>query len=98
LPWSFILEDRTWSLVLACRKCNNEKRDQLTNMTALENLCAHIRQLQMVASTRIASFVGTLRNGIPVICLAMSGVCMIGRLLTAFQIGSEMPNGQNVFG
>ena len=35
LPWSFVLEDRTWNLVLACRKCNNEKRDRLTNMDAL---------------------------------------------------------------
>jgi CRISPR/Cas system Type II protein with McrA/HNH and RuvC-like nuclease domain len=39
LPWSFVLEDRTWNLVLACRKCNNEKRDKLTNMEALERLC-----------------------------------------------------------
>ncbi len=40
LPWSFVLEDRTWNLVLACRKCNNEERDRLTNMVALEALCA----------------------------------------------------------
>jgi hypothetical protein len=40
LPWSFVLEDRTWNLVLACRKCNSEKRDRLTNMDALERLCA----------------------------------------------------------
>jgi hypothetical protein len=39
LPWSFVLEDRTWNLVLACRTCNNEKRDQLTNMAAIESLC-----------------------------------------------------------
>jgi CRISPR/Cas system Type II protein with McrA/HNH and RuvC-like nuclease domain len=39
LPWSFVLEDRTWNLVLACRKCNNEKRDRLTDMDALERLC-----------------------------------------------------------
>lgn len=39
LPWTFVLEDRTWNLVLACRKCNNEKRDRLTNMTAIESLC-----------------------------------------------------------
>jgi hypothetical protein len=39
LPWSFVLEDRTWNLVLACRKCNNEKRDKLTNMAAIESLC-----------------------------------------------------------
>jgi HNH endonuclease len=40
LPWSFVLEDRTWNLELACRKCNNEKRDRLTSMPALETLCA----------------------------------------------------------
>jgi hypothetical protein len=40
LPWSFVLEDRTWNLVLACRNCNNEKRDRLTNIAALETLCA----------------------------------------------------------
>ena len=40
LPWSFVLEDKTWNLVLACRKCNNVKRDCLTNMDALERLCS----------------------------------------------------------
>ena len=45
LPWSFVLEDRTWNLVLACRKCNNEKRDRLTNMDALERLCARNEQI-----------------------------------------------------
>jgi hypothetical protein len=39
LPWSFVLEDKTWNLVLACRKCNNAKRDRLTNVGALELLC-----------------------------------------------------------
>jgi hypothetical protein len=40
LPWSFVLEDRTWNLVLACRDCNNEKRDRLTSVADLERLCA----------------------------------------------------------
>jgi len=40
LPCSFVLEDRTWNLVLACRKCNNEKRDRLTDLEAIERLCA----------------------------------------------------------
>jgi HNH endonuclease len=39
LPWSFVLEDRTWNLVLACRKCNNEKRDRLPSVDLLERLC-----------------------------------------------------------
>ena len=45
LPWSFVLEDRTWNFVLACRKCNNEKRDQLAIMSALELLCARNEQI-----------------------------------------------------
>jgi hypothetical protein len=45
LPWSFVLEDRTWNLVLACRKCNNGKRDRLTNKGDLERLCARNEHL-----------------------------------------------------
>src|SRR5215470_13223608 len=44
LPWSFVLEDRTWNLVLACRKCNNEKRDRLTDVVTLRRLCARNEQ------------------------------------------------------
>jgi len=40
LPWCFVLEDKTWNLVLACRKCNNAKRDRLTDVGALELLCS----------------------------------------------------------
>ena len=39
LPWSFVLEDKAWNLVLACRNCNNEKRDRLTDAASLERLC-----------------------------------------------------------
>jgi hypothetical protein len=39
LPWTFVLEDKTWNLVLACRKCNNGKRDGLTDVRSLERLC-----------------------------------------------------------
>jgi HNH endonuclease len=46
LPWTFVLEDRTWNLVLSCRKCNNEKRDRLTNMAALEALCARNEEIK----------------------------------------------------
>jgi CRISPR/Cas system Type II protein with McrA/HNH and RuvC-like nuclease domain len=45
LPWSFVLEDRTWNLVLACRKCNNDKRDKLTSVDTVEKLCARNEQL-----------------------------------------------------
>jgi hypothetical protein len=40
LPWSFVLADKTWNLVIACRKCNSVKRDKLTNMDAIARLCA----------------------------------------------------------
>lgn len=45
LPWSFVLEDRTWNLVLACRKCNNDKRDKLTSVATVEKLCTRNEQL-----------------------------------------------------
>jgi HNH endonuclease len=45
LPWSFVLEDKTWNLVLACRKCNNVKRDRLTNVDALERLCSRNEEI-----------------------------------------------------
>jgi hypothetical protein len=45
LPWSFVLEDKTWNLVLACRKCNNQKRDRLTDPYALRQLCARNEQI-----------------------------------------------------
>jgi hypothetical protein len=45
LPWSFVLEDKTWNLVLACRKCNNEKRDRLANLDALERLCVRNEEI-----------------------------------------------------
>jgi hypothetical protein len=45
LPWSFVLEDKTWNLVLACRDCNNGKRDRLTDADSLEQLCARNDQI-----------------------------------------------------
>ena len=45
LPWSFVLEDRTWNLVLACRNCNNGKRDRLTDANSLERLCGRNDQI-----------------------------------------------------
>ena len=49
----------------------------------------------MDASMRIASFVGTLQSGIPVICPATSWVSMIKRLLTVFQLG-EVDRGRQL--
>ena len=45
LPWSFVLEDKTWNLVLACRQCNNDKRDRLADEEALRRLCARNQQI-----------------------------------------------------
>lgn len=45
LPWSFVLEDRTWNLVLACHKCNNHKLDKLTDLDTMRRLCARNDQI-----------------------------------------------------
>jgi 5-methylcytosine-specific restriction endonuclease McrA len=44
LPWTFVLEDRTWNLVVACRKCNNLKRDRLASTEFLERLSTRNEQ------------------------------------------------------
>jgi hypothetical protein len=56
LPWSFVLEDRTWNLVLACRNCNNGKRDRLTDANSLERLCARNDQILSGAVNANSSF------------------------------------------
>ena len=38
LPWSFVLEDKTWNLVLACDACNSLKRDRLVDISTLDLL------------------------------------------------------------
>jgi HNH endonuclease len=38
LPWSFVLEDKAWNLVLACRACNSAKRDRLPPADLLDRL------------------------------------------------------------
>jgi 5-methylcytosine-specific restriction endonuclease McrA len=45
LPWSFVLEDKTWNLVAACRKCNSDKRDRLTDLISLQKLCTRNDQI-----------------------------------------------------
>lgn len=40
LPWSFILEDALWDLVLACRSCNASKSDSLPEPQFIEKLVA----------------------------------------------------------
>ena len=45
IPWSFLLEDDLWDLVLACRKCNSAKSDWLPNHTFIEKLLVRNRGL-----------------------------------------------------
>jgi hypothetical protein len=40
LPWSYVLEDRTWNLVLSCGRCNGTKSDRLPPMHQIEKLVA----------------------------------------------------------
>src|SRR5262249_346958 len=60
LPWSFVLEDKTWNLVLARRKCNNAKRDRLTDVGALELLCSRNDKILRGAIKADAVFTGHL--------------------------------------
>ncbi len=38
IPWSFIKDDNLWNFVLACRNCNNKKRDKLADLMYLEQI------------------------------------------------------------
>ncbi len=38
IPWTFVLEDRIWNLVLACEACNGDKSDQTPADTYIEKL------------------------------------------------------------
>ena len=38
IPWSFIKDDNLWNFVLACRSCNNKKRDKLADLMYLEQI------------------------------------------------------------
>jgi 5-methylcytosine-specific restriction endonuclease McrA len=33
LPWSYVLEDRTWNLVLSCDECNGSKSNRLPGVS-----------------------------------------------------------------
>lgn len=38
IPWSYIHNDNLWNLVLACRECNNNKRDSLPHRKYIDIL------------------------------------------------------------
>lgn len=45
VPWSFIKDDNLWNFVLACPKCNNNKRDKLADKKYLTNLIVRNKQI-----------------------------------------------------
>ena len=45
IPWSFLLEDDLWDLVLACARCNAEKSDWLPADAFIHKLISRNRTL-----------------------------------------------------
>jgi hypothetical protein len=45
IPWSFVLEDRVWNLVLACQMCNSAKRDRTPGDSVLGKLSTRNRNM-----------------------------------------------------
>lgn len=45
IPWSFLLEDPLWDLVLACRPCNSSKSDALPESAFIDRLVARNAEL-----------------------------------------------------
>jgi hypothetical protein len=45
IPWSFLLEDDLWDLVLACTRCNSAKSDWLPDHAFIEKLLLRNRDL-----------------------------------------------------
>jgi|GEM_PF-7076033 len=41
IPWSFIVDDPLWDLVLACARCNASKSDALPNRRFIDQLITH---------------------------------------------------------
>lgn len=48
IPWSFLLEDDLWDLVLACAKCNAEKSDWLPAAPFIHKLIVRNQTLSRV--------------------------------------------------
>jgi hypothetical protein len=45
VPWSFVLEDRIWNLILACRDCNCTKSDRTPDNDMLQKLTSRNSKL-----------------------------------------------------
>jgi hypothetical protein len=60
IPWSFLLEDPLWDLVLACAPCNNSKSDRLPDELFIERL---IQRNACLAAYRLGSKASALVDG-----------------------------------
>jgi hypothetical protein len=58
IPWTFVLEDRVWNLVLACESCNGEKSDQTPAEVYVEKLVGRNSQLVKLVATHGAPGLG----------------------------------------
>jgi hypothetical protein len=65
IPWSFVLEDRIWNLVLACSACNCAKSDMTPEDESIAQL---IRRNANLFVGRIAENLATEERGQAVIC------------------------------
>ncbi len=56
IPWSFMLSDPLWDLVLACERCNLEKSDVLPHRDYLTKLTTHnVQRAKVAIPSQIAS-------------------------------------------
>ena len=46
IPWSYVLEDNLWNMVLACGSCNRKKGNQLPDVHRLEDIYAQNSRLR----------------------------------------------------
>ena len=47
IPWAYIKDDKLWNMVLACKTCNNKKRDKLADEVFLEKLTTRNKFIQL---------------------------------------------------
>jgi hypothetical protein len=58
LPWSFLLDDPLWDLVLACVPCNGSKSDRLPEKSFIDKLALTNQQrTKVLAPTSISPFI-----------------------------------------
>ncbi|MBB5509515.1 HNH endonuclease domain-containing protein [Paraburkholderia atlantica] len=51
IPWSFLFDDATWNLVLACETCNSQKRDKIPANLYLTLLCQRNADQALLAAS-----------------------------------------------